>query len=181
MGGGRDKAEAQAQQLTIADPVKAGWLKGQLAEKYKDRAAAENEYRAAIQASHGAAGAWLNLASFYRRTSRLDAMEDAIGHASSAPMNQPQILIECAQMLLASNRNLPEATALLRRYLTSSPNVEAAPAFQAHYLLGTALEQQGDKPAAALEYRASLSLARSFTLAQSALDRLNTQVAQMGN
>jgi predicted Zn-dependent protease len=108
-------------------------------------------------------------------------MEDAIGHASSAPINQPQVLIECAQMLLRSNRNLPEATELLRRYLTSSPNVEAAPAFQAHYLLGTALEQQGDKPAAALEYRASLSLARSFTLAQSALDRLNNQVADAGN
>jgi len=181
MGGGRDKAEAQAQQLAIADPIKAGWLKGQLAEKYRDRAAAENEYRTAIQTSHGAAGAWLNLASFYRRVSRLDAMEDAIRHASSAPMNQPEVLIECAQMLLRSNRNLPEATELLRRYLTSTPNVEAAPAFQAHYLLGTALEQQGNKPAAALEYRASLSLARSFALAQSALDRLNGQVAQMGN
>jgi len=181
MGGGRDKAEAQAQQLLIADPVKAGWLKGQLAEKYKDRASAENEYRIAIQTSRGAAGAWLNLASFYRRVSRFDAMEDAIAHASAAPMNQPEILIECAQILLRSHRNLPEATELLRRYLSSSPNVEAAPAFQAHYLLGTALEQRGDKPAAALEYRASLSLARTFTLAQSALDRLNNQVAEMGN
>jgi cytochrome c-type biogenesis protein CcmH/NrfG len=181
MGGGRDKAEAQAQQLAIADPVKAGWLRGQLAEKYKDQTSAENEYRTAIQSSRGAAGAWLNLASFYRRVSRFDAMEDAIAHASSAPMNQPQVLIECAQMLLRSNRNLPEATELLRRYLTSTPNVEAAPAFQAHYLLGTALEQQGEKPAAALEYRASLSLARSFALAQSALDRLNSQVAQIGN
>jgi len=181
MGGGRDKAEAQAQQLANTDPVKAGWLKGRLAEKYRDQFSAENEYRAAIQASHGAAGAWLNLASFYRRVSRLDAMEDAIGHASAAPLNQPQVLIECAQMLLRSNRNLPEATELLRRYLTSSPNVEAAPAFQAHYLLGTALEQQGNKPAAALEYRASLSLARSFTLAQSALERLNNQVADAGN
>jgi cytochrome c-type biogenesis protein CcmH/NrfG len=181
MGGGRDKAEAQAQQLAIADPVKAGWLRGQLAEKYEDRGAAENEYRTAIQTSHGAAGAWLNLASFYRRVSRFDLMEDAIAHASSAPMNQPQVLIECAQMLLRSNRNLPEATELLRRYLTSTPNVEAAPAFQAHYLLGRALEQQGDKPGAALEYRASLSLARSFALAQSALDRLNNQVADAGN
>lgn len=181
MGGGRDKAEAQAQQLAYADPVKAGWLRGRLAEKDKDSASAENEYRAAIQASHGAAGAWLNLASFYRRVSSFDAMENAIAHASSAPMNQPQVLIECAQMLLRSNRNLPEATELLRRYLASSSTVEAAPAFQAHYLLGTALEQQGNKPAAVLEYRVSLSMARSFTLAQSALDRLNSQVASVVN
>jgi len=143
--------------------------------------AAENQYRAAIKASHGAARAWLNLASFYRQTSHLDAMEDAIRHASAAPMNQPEVLMECAAMLLRSKRDLPQATALLRRYLSLRAMVEAAPAFQAHYLLGTALEQQGDKPAAAQEYRASLALARTFTMAQNALDHLNGQVAEAIN
>jgi tetratricopeptide (TPR) repeat protein len=181
VGGGRDKAEAQAEALATMDPVKAGWLKGRLAEKNKDLLAAENQYRAAIKASHGAARAWLNLASFYRQTSHLDAMEDAIRHASAAPMNQPEVLMECAAMLLRSKRDLPQATALLRRYLSLRVMVEAAPAFQAHYLLGTALEQQGDKPAAAQEYRASLALARTFTMAQNALDHLNGQVAEAIN
>jgi tetratricopeptide (TPR) repeat protein len=179
MGGGRDKAEAQAQELAGMDPVKAGWVKGRLAEKRKDLASAENEYRAAIKASHGAALAWLNLAIFYRHSGRLDQMEDAIHHASSAPMNQPEVLMESAAMLLRSNRDLPQATQLLRRYLSSSPTVEAAPAFKAHYLLGTALEQQGDKPAAVKEYRASLFLAKSFVPAQTALDRLNGQLAEI--
>jgi len=179
MGGGRDKAEAQAQELASLDPVKAGWVKGRLAEKNKDLISAENEYRAAIKASHGAARAWLNLASFYRQTGRLDQMEDAVRHATSAPMNQPEVLMECASMLLRSHRDLPQATQLLRRYLSSTPTVEAAPAFKAHYLLGTALEQQGDKPAAAQEYRASLYLAKSFTLAQTALDRLNGELAEI--
>jgi tetratricopeptide (TPR) repeat protein len=177
VGGGRDKAEAQAQKLATMDPVKAGWVKGRLAEKKKDLVSAENEYRAAIEASHGAALAWLNLAFFDRHTGRLDAMEDAIQHASSAPLDQPEVLMECAELLIRAKRDLPQATQLLRRYLSSSPTVEAAPTFKAHYLLGTALEQQGNKPAAAQEYRASLSLAKSFTLAQTALDRLNRQVA----
>lgn len=179
VGGGRDKAEAQAQKLAALDPVKAGWVKGRLAEKGKDLVGAENEYRAATKASHGAALAWLNLAFFYRRSGRLDAMQDAIQHASSAPLDQPEVLMEGAAMLLRAQRDLPQATQLLRRYLSSSPTVEAAPAFKAHYLLGTALEQQGDKPAAAQEYRASLALAKSFALAQTALDRLNGQVANM--
>ncbi len=51
--------------------------------------------------------------------------------------------------------------------------VEEAPAFKAHYLLGTALEKQGDKQGAAQEYRAALSLAKNFSRAQEALDRLN--------
>jgi tetratricopeptide (TPR) repeat protein len=177
VGGGRDKAEAQAQQIASLDPVKAGWVKGRLAEKKKDLVSAEKEYRAAIEASHGAALAWLNLALFYRHGARLDQMEDAIRHASSAPMDQPEVLMECAEMLLRAKRDLPQATQLLRRYLASNPTVEAAPAFKAHYLLGTALEQQGDKPAATQEYRASLSMAKGFTLAQTALDRLNREVA----
>ena len=181
VGGGRDKAEAQAQKLATMDPVKAGWVKGRLAEKKKDLVSAENEYRAAIEASHGAALAWLNLAFFYRHNGRLDAMEDAIRHASSAPMDQPEVLMESAEMLLRSKRDLPQAIQLLRRYLSSTPTAEAAPAFKAHYLLGTALEQQGDKPAAAQEYRASLSLAKSFALAQNALDRVNRQVADVVN
>jgi hypothetical protein len=84
-------------------------------------------------------------------------------------------------MLLRDKRDPPHATQLLRRYLPPGLTVEAAPAFKAHYLLGTALEQQGDKPAAAQEYRASLSMAKKFTLAQTALDRLNREVADNAN
>ena len=181
VGGGRDKAEAQAQKIAAMDPVRAGWVKARLAEKNKDLISAENEYHSAIADSHGAALAWLNLAYFYRHTGHLDSMEDAIRHAAAAPMDQPEVLMESANMLLRTKRDLPLATQLLRRYLSSSLTVEAAPAFKAHYLLGTALEQQGDKPAAAQEYRASLALAKSFTLAQTALDRLNGQVADVVN
>jgi tetratricopeptide (TPR) repeat protein len=181
VGGGRDKAEAQAQKLVALDPVKAGWVRGRLAEKKKDLDSAENEYRAAIEASHGSALAWLNLAFFYRHTGRTGAMDDAIRHATSAPMDQPEVLMECAELLIRAKRDLPQAIQLLRRYLSSSSTVESAPAFKAHYLLGMALERQGSKPAAAQEYRASLSLARSFTVAQTALDRLNRQVANMAD
>jgi hypothetical protein len=83
----------------------------------------------------------LNLAYFYRRYGRMESMEDAIRHASAAPMDQPEVLMESANMLLRSKRNLPQATQLLRRYLSSNLTVEAAPAFKAHYFLGTALEQ----------------------------------------
>jgi tetratricopeptide (TPR) repeat protein len=179
VGGGRDKAEAQADKIAALDPVRAGWVKARLAEKNNDPIAAENDYRAAISASNGAALAWRNLAYFYRQTGRIEAMEDAIRHASAAPMDQPEVLMECANMLLRSKRDLPQATQLLRRYLSSSLTVEAAPAFKAHYLLGTALEQQGNKAAAAQEYRAALALAKSFTQAQTALDHLNGQVADV--
>jgi Flp pilus assembly protein TadD len=100
-------------------------------------------------------------------------MEDAINHATSAQVDRPEILMESGEVLIRSGRNFPAAVRFLRRYLALNSKVEEAPAFKAHYLLGTALEQQGDKQAAAQEYRAALSLARDFSRAQEALDRLN--------
>jgi tetratricopeptide (TPR) repeat protein len=173
VGGGRDKAEAQAQALSALDPAKANYLKGRIAEKKKDLVTAEKEYRAAIEASHGSALTWFNLALFFRHQQRWSDMEDAIQHAVSAQVDRPEIIMESGEVLLRSGRNFPAAVEYLRRYLALNSKVEEAPAFKAHYLLGTALEKQGDKQGAAQEYRAALSLAKNFSRAQEALDRLN--------
>src|ERR1700730_2128824 len=173
VGGGRDKAEVQAQALATLDAAKAHYLNGRIAEKRKDLTTAEKEYRAAIEATRGSALTWFNLALFYRHQQRWDAMEDAINHATSAQVDRPEILVESGEVLIRSGRNFPAAVRFLRRYLALNSKVEEAPAFKAHYLLGTALEQQGDMQAAAQEYRAALSLARDFSRAQEALDRLN--------
>jgi tetratricopeptide (TPR) repeat protein len=173
VGGGRDKAEAQAQTLAGIDPAKAHWVSARIAEKQKDFAAAEKEYRAAIEASRGSASAWLHLAQFYKHRGRMNEMVDAVHHVTSAPLDQADALVDAAHLLLDTNRDLPEANQLLRRYVSSASTVEQAPAFKAHYLLGTVLEKQGDKQAAAIEYRAALTLAKSFSAAQEALDRVN--------
>jgi tetratricopeptide (TPR) repeat protein len=172
VGGGQGKAEAQARSLAAIDPAKAHWVTARIAQKNHDAATAEKEYRAAVEASHGGAIAWLNLAFFYRRTERLDEMENAINHAASAQSNPSEVLMEAAETLLGAGRNFPYAVALLKLYL-SSPTVEQAPAFKAHYLLGALLEKQGNREQAAEEYRASLSMAKSFSRAQLALERLN--------
>ncbi len=172
VGGGRDKAEAEAQALSKLDPAKAHWVIARIAQKRHDDITAEKEYRAAVESSHGSANAWINLAFFYRHAQRYDEMEDAINRAASAEMKQPEVLMEGAETLIRAGRNFPRAIQLLKRYL-SNPTVEEAPAFKAHYLLGTVLEKQGDKQNAAEEYRAALSMAKGFSRAQEALDRLN--------
>jgi cytochrome c-type biogenesis protein CcmH/NrfG len=175
VGGGKDKAEAQAQEIATLDPAQAHRVEARIAEKKKDYAAAENEYRIAIQVSGGKAGTWLNLARFYRHAGRFDEMEDAVRHATAPEMNRPDLLMGAAEMLISTGRYLPEAAQLLRRYLSSAATVEDAPVFKAHYLLGTILERGGDKQAAAEQYRAALSLAKNFSLAQEALNRLKHQ------
>ena len=172
VGGGQDKARAQADMVSKLNPAKAHWIQGRLAEKNKDLTAAEKEYRAAIDASQGGANAWLNLALFYRKNDRLDEMHDALKKAAAAPMDQPEVLVDAASTLLRANRDLPFATQLVRRYLASS-TVEQAPQFKAHYLLGNILEKQGDKQGAAKEYQAALTMAKDFGRAREALNRVN--------
>ena len=143
---------------------------GRLAERAKDEPSAEREYRAAIDASHGGARAWLNLAIFFRHTNRLDEMEQALTTLESRPLDRPESLMDGASMLLRTNRNLPLGERLLRRYLQSP--VETGPAFKAHYLLGQMLEKQGDRAGAAREFRAALSLAHTYGPAREALHRV---------
>jgi tetratricopeptide (TPR) repeat protein len=171
MGGGEQKAREQAQAIAQLNPAREHWVYARLAEQKKDAPAAEREYRQFIELSNGDAEAWLNLALFLRRQARLDEMEQAIVRIRQTQVSKPEGLMEASELLYRTNRNYPLALEFLRRYLAAGP-VEAAPAFKAHYLQGELLEKQGDKAGAAAEYRASLSLARNFGLAQRALSRV---------
>lgn len=171
VGGGKDKALAQAEALAPLDPAMSHWVIGRIAEKNRDSATAEREYRAAIETSHGGAHAWLNLAIFLRHTSRFEEMEQTLQTMESRPLDRPESLMDGASLLFRSNRNFPMAVRLLRRYLSSGP-VEEGPAFKAHDLLGQLLEKQGDRQSAAEHYRAALALAHEFTRAQENLKRV---------
>jgi tetratricopeptide (TPR) repeat protein len=171
VGGGEDKARNQANLLLPLNPGMAHWVRARIAQKNKDGAAAEQEYRAAIDASQGGARAWLNLAGFYRRASRFDEMEQALRTMETRPLDDAAALMDGANMLFRTDRSYAVAIRFVRRYLASA-TVEEWPAFKAHNLLGELLEKQGARQSAAVEYRTSLSMARTFTSAQKGLDRV---------
>ncbi|HXY78012.1 MAG TPA: tetratricopeptide repeat protein [Candidatus Acidoferrales bacterium] len=171
LGGGEQKAREQAQSIGTLNPGREHWVYARIAEQKKDAVTAEREYRQYIDLSKGTAEAWLNLAYFLRRQLRIEEMEQALVKLSQAPMPRLDALFDASEILYRTGRSFPFATELLRRYLAAGP-VEAAPAFKARYLLGQLLEKQGDKAGAAQEYRASLSLARNFAMAQQALNRV---------
>lgn len=172
LGGGVDKARREADQLSAVDPVAARRIKAPVAEKDKNYQQAEAEYKAAIAESGNSGAQWLELAAFYRRTGRLPEMENAIRQAVNSDKKRSNVLYDAARLLVKSGRNFPEAAEMLRKYLASADLSEEVPAFQAHYLLGQVLEKQGDKKGAATEYRAALSMARDYQVAQNALKRV---------
>ncbi|HXP45643.1 MAG TPA: tetratricopeptide repeat protein [Terriglobales bacterium] len=172
LGGGKDKALAQAAALASQDEAAAHWIKARLAERGKQFDSAEREYRAAVAASPHPGGRWLDLAGFYRSHERLDQMEDTVNKAVAEGIWQSTVPYEAAMLLFQAGRNFPGAIELLQKYLANGSQPEAAPAYHAHYLLGQIFEKQGNRPAAAAEYRTALSLAREFDPARSALERV---------
>jgi len=171
MGGGKDKARAQAEALAAFNPAVAHYVTARIAERDKDKSTAERELRAAIEASHGSAHAWLHLAQFLAHSNRLDEMEQALKTMEASAIDRPESLMDGASLLLRLGRDHAMAVRLLRRYLANGP-VEQGPAFKAHDLLGQLLEKQGDRRAAAEEYRASLALSHTYIRGQEDLKRV---------
>lgn len=171
VGGGKDKAQAQADSIMPLKPAMAHWVAARIAEKNKDAGTAEREYRAEIAASHSGSRAWFDLSYFLFHAGRLEEMDQAMHTLESSPVDRPESLRDAASVLLRAGRNYPLAVRLLRRYLAAP--VEEAPAFKAHDLLGQLLEKQGDRPAAAQEFRAALSLAHNYSRAQEDLKRVD--------
>lgn len=172
IGGGKNKAREQAQTIAQRDQAIAHWVSARIAEKEKKYDLAEQEYKAAIASSKVDVGSyWLNLASFYCRRGRLNDMEDAIFRATVVNEKKSNVLFDAATLLFRSGRNFPAAIQAVRDYLSSNM-VEDAPAYQAHYLLGAILEKQGNRQAAAAEYRAALGLAREYDQALLGLRRV---------
>lgn len=170
VGGGQDKARAQAEALMATDPAMAHWVRASIAGHNKDSAAAEREYRAAIEASHGSAQNWLHLAQFLARAGRFAEMDQALLTMESSAVDRADALMDGGSLLLRLGRNYPLAIRLLHRYLESP--AEDGPAFKAHDYLGELLEKQGDRRAAAEQYRAALELFHGYRRAQENLKRV---------
>jgi tetratricopeptide (TPR) repeat protein len=172
MGGDKTKARKLAEFVMNKDAVLGHYMLGRLNEKQNVKDRAEEEYKAAIQASDNLARYWVSLASFYRRVGRLDDMQAALDKSLTAKREQGIALFDGASLLLTAGRNFPQAIKMFRQYLSLEDPTEDGPTFEAHYLLGTLLEKQGDIKEAIAEYRAALALASEYKPAQDALARL---------
>jgi tetratricopeptide (TPR) repeat protein len=172
MGGGLDKARAQAVQVQQADSAMAHLIRARIADKEKRYSDAENDYKAAIQQGSNPADMWLQLAAFYRQHGRLDDMQNAVRSAIAQPHKPAQSYFDAGNELFLGSRDFVAAVDYLQKYLSSGELVESAPAFRAHYLMGQLQEKMGHNGAAASEYQASLALATDFTPAKKALSRV---------
>jgi len=172
MGGGLNKARAQAVAVQSLNPAMAHFILARVAARDKRYSDAENEYQAAIQQSSNPADMWLQLAAFYRQRGRFDDMQNAVSSAMAQPHKLAESYFDAGNELFLASRDFRAAIDYLQKYLSSGELVESAPAFRAHYLMGQLQEKMGHNEAAATEYQASLAMASGFVPAKKALSRV---------
>jgi tetratricopeptide (TPR) repeat protein len=166
VGGGKKKAEGVAQTLEQYGPAQAHQLKGRLAEKDKNYALAETEFKSAVEASNHAADAWISLASYYARRRQWEQMLEALhaGIDADAKAAKPHgpALVDAASLLSRNNQDPQLAIQLLKLYL-DSPNQSAdSPAFQVYLQFSRLLERQGDHEGARQQIEAAAALAHQY-------------------
>jgi tetratricopeptide (TPR) repeat protein len=168
VGGGLDKAQRLAQQLQPYSAARYHRLLAEIANKRKDTATAEAEYRAAAAAGK-TAEAFIDLGQFYQEKGQQDKALSAVQAGVEADYRNDSVLVDAASILMAANRSPELAERLLREYLSSPAKSDGAPAFKVHVQLGDLLLKRGDTAGARREYAAALALASNYVPARKAI------------
>jgi tetratricopeptide (TPR) repeat protein len=172
LGGDKKKAREQAAAVAPHDEALANYIYARVAEQ-QGKSDAEQLYKKALAASGGSARYWIEISYFYRRAGRMADMQSAIYQALIAPRQGAIPEYDGAYLFLRTGRDFPNAILMLKRYLNGSTLEEDGPAFRAHFMLGELLEKQGDRKAAAAEYRAAIALASEYRPAREALAKVS--------
>jgi tetratricopeptide (TPR) repeat protein len=171
VGGGLDKAAALAGRGATLLPERARILRAGIAEKQKDYATAEREFRGAAQDS-GRPDAWVDLGNYYVRRKQSDQAVAALRHAIELDKARDGSLAHAAEALMKLKAEPQMAIQALRSYLDGPSLSDSAPACKAHTDLGRLLAANGDKSAAKMEFQAALALASGYAPAKKELASL---------
>jgi len=174
LGGGIEKAAAQANAVERLDPPTADWIRARIAEHEKRNDEAERTYKKAVEVAANPPHRLFDVASFYRKTGRYDELEKTIQQAAKLDTRNDSVLVDSASLLLRVGRNYALATTMLRRYIEHGSRTEDWPLFRAQYLLGQVLEKAGDVAGAREAYMSAHNLASDFAPAAAALKRIST-------
>lgn len=117
MGGGTGKAQALADKIKPLSATRYHFALARIAEKNKNVAAAEQNYRRAAELENSA-GAWLDLGRFLAKQGRYQESEQAFVKAEQIDSKQPRILYERANASVRARSNGDKARQLLQRYMT---------------------------------------------------------------
>ncbi len=159
-GGNKDEAQQQVDAIAALDPVEGHVARAVYdREELKKPAEAEAEYQQVLGAKASRIEPYLDAANFFINENKPANVTAAINAAASVAPNDPRLVYYRGVAAVLSGGNASDAERNLKSYIASSPDHSNWPSHAAARVwLGRLYEGQGNKAAAAEQYRAALQL-----------------------
>lgn len=173
MGGGLDKAEAQAAEIKKRDAFLGHRAYARLYNFQKKPDLARNEWLGAVKAEpnnpkmhYGLAGFYVNIDKNYPL-----AMAEAEATVRLDPGYMPG-WFRIGQVAAMSGQNLPRGEESMKKYLAYKPKENEPGAIDTNYIMGLIYEKEGRKPEALARYQAALKLVPGSKMFADAVKRV---------
>ena len=171
VGGGIDKARAEAARIVTLDAYRGAMANARIAEHEKQWPEAERVYRSLMAEYPDRTAAVDALVTMLQNAKRFDEAFTIVDDRLARLPDETSSLYNLGRVSAVSGQHLARGEAALRRFLTLTA---ADPVRQsnAHYRLGMIKEKMGDTQAASTEYRAAIELYPRHQAAAAALKKI---------
>jgi len=157
VGGGVDKARAEAARLATLDAYRGAMAEARIAEHEQEWPKAEKLYRSLMADYPERTAAVDAFITMLQNAKRFDEAFKIVDDRLARRPDETASLYNLGRLAAVSGQHLARGEAALRRFLTLIIT-EPARQSNAHYRLGMIKEKVGDATAAATEYQAAIDL-----------------------
>ena len=177
VGGSKDEAQQQVDAIAALDPVEGHVARAVYAsEQAKKPGEADAEYHLVIGAKSSHIEPYFDAANFFINQNKPADVTAAVSAASAVIPNDPRLEYYRAVASVLSGTDSANAERSLKSYIASTPDRSDWPSHAAaRAWLGRLYESQGDRAAAAEQYRAAQQLDPSNKTSRDGLNRLGKE------
>ncbi len=172
MGGGEDKAIAQAAEISRRDAVLGHRASALIHQEGGRIAEAEKEYRAAAAVDTNRTEPLLWLGFFFQESKQYEKAFEPFDQVLRKDVENRDALYQIGRTAALSGLRPERAEECLKKYLELKPGEGAPSPAWAHFRLGMVYEKKGVKELARAEYASAVSLDPSHEEAKKALKSL---------
>ena len=173
VGGSKDDALAQVNAIAQTDPVQGHLAKAEYESALGKADLAVEEYTAALSLKPPSIEPYLEVANYYGLKGEGPQVTGLVDQAAQVSPRDARLPFYRGVAHIISGTNFPVAEENLKSYLASSPERSDWPSHSmARYWLGQLYEKQGNKMAAAEQYRDAVGLDSDNREAKRALSQL---------
>ena len=171
VGGGIDKARAEASRIATLDAYRGVMTEARIAEHEKEWPKAEQLYRGLMADYPDRTAAVDALLTILQNGKRFEEAFKIVDDRLARLPNESSSLYNLGRLSAVSGQHLARGESAMRRFLAMT-GADPVRQSNAHYRLGMIKERMGDAAAAATEYRAALDLYPRHEPAATALRKI---------